>query len=136
VHTPSGAPRVATWVSGAIAAGCCLVDTHMLVVFTSGLTVYSLGLVSFAVLVGRLRHLTGLSGYWRSPLYPLAPILGLILAVVFGIADLLDADAGRPGLLLLGILIGAGLLWYQLVLRRRPGGWAPRVESIAASPAV
>jgi hypothetical protein len=105
------------------------------VVFTSGLTVYSLGLVSFAVLVGRLRRLTGQSGYWRSPLYPLAPVLGLILAVVFGIADLLDADAGRPGLLLLGILIGAGLLWYQLVLRQRPGGWTPRVESIAASPA-
>jgi amino acid transporter len=136
VHTPSGAPRAATWVSGAIAAGCCLVSTHMLVVFTAGLTVYSLALVSFAVLVGRLRHLTGQAGYWRSPLYPLAPILGLILAVVFGIADLLDADAGRPGLLLLGTLIGAGLLWHHLVLRRRPGGWTPRVESIAASPAV
>jgi len=133
VHIPSGAPRVATLVSGAFAAGCCLVNTHMLVVFTSGLTVYSLGLVSFAVLIGRSRHLTGQSGYWRSPLYPLAPILGLTLAAVFGIADLLDADAGRPGLLLLGILIGAGLLWHQFVLRRRPGGWAPRVESSTAS---
>jgi amino acid transporter len=136
VHTPSGAPRVATWVSCAIGAGCCLVETHTLVVFTSGLTVYSLALVSLAVLVGRLRHLTGQSGYWRSPLYPLAPILGLILAVVFGIADLLDADAGRPSLLLLGALISAGLFWHHLVLRRRVGGWAPRVESIAASPAV
>jgi amino acid transporter len=136
VHTPSGAPRAATWVSGAIAAVCCLVDTHVLVVFTAGLTVYSLGLVSFAVLVGRLRHLTGQSGYWRSPLYPLAPLLGLVLAVTFGIADLLDADAGRPGLLLLGALMGAGLLWHHLVLRRRAGGWAPRVESIAPSPAV
>jgi amino acid transporter len=136
VHIPSGAPRAATWVSGAIAAGCCLVDTHVLVVFTSGLTVYSLALVSFAVLVGRLRHLTGQSGYWRSPLYPLAPMLGLTLAVAFGIADLLDAEAGRPSLLLLGALIGAGLLWNHLVLRRRVGGWAPRVESIRASPAV
>jgi amino acid transporter len=135
VHFPSGAPRVATWVSGAIAAGCCLLDTHTLVVFTAGLTVYSLALVSVAVLVGRLRQQTGQSGYWRSPWYPLAPILGLILAVGFGIADLLDADAGRPGLLLLGALIGAGLLWHHFVLRRRPGGWAPRVASIAASPA-
>ena len=134
VHAPSGAPRVATWVSGAIAAVCCLLDSHVLVVFTAGLTVYSLGLVSFAVLLGRLRHLTGQSGYWRSPLYPLAPVLGLILAVGFGIADLLDADAGRPSLLLLGGLIGAGLLWHHLVLRRRAGGWAPRVESVTASP--
>jgi len=136
VHIPSGAPRVATWVSSAFAAGCCLLDTHVLVVFTAGLTVYSLALVSFAVLVGRLRHQTGQSGYWRSPWYPLAPILGLILAVGFGIADLLDADAGRPGLLLLGAFIGAGLLWHHFVLRRRDGGWAPRVESIAASPPV
>jgi amino acid transporter len=136
VHGPSGAPRAATWVSGAIAVVCCLVDTHVLVIFVSGLTVYCLALVSVAVLVGRVRHLTGQSGYWRSPLYPLAPILGLILAVAFGIADLLDVDAGRPGLLLLGACIGAGLLWHHLVLRRRLGGWAPRIESIPASPAV
>jgi hypothetical protein len=70
-------------------------------------------LVSYAVLVGRSRQQTGQSGYWRSPLYPLAPILGLILAVAFGIADLLDADAGRPSLLLLGSLVVAALLWHQ-----------------------
>lgn len=136
VHSPSGAPRTATWVSGAIAAVCCLLNVHVLLVFISGLTVYSLALVSYAVLVGRTRRLTGQSGYWRSPLYPLAPILGLILAVAFGIADLLDADAGRPSLLLLGSLIATGLLWHHLVLRRRAGGWAPRVESIPAAPAV
>jgi len=50
-----------------------------------------------------------------------------MLAVAFAVADLLDADAGRPSLLILGAMIGAGLLWYWLVLRNR--GWAPRVES-------
>jgi amino acid transporter len=127
VHRSSGAPRAATWAVGVISAACCLLDTHLLVVFISGLTVYSLGLVSVAVLVGRRRRLTGQSGYWRSPLYPLAPILGLLLAAGFGVADLLDADAGRPSLLVLGALIIAGLLWHHFVLRRRSGGWAPRV---------
>jgi amino acid transporter len=127
VHRASGAPRAATWAVGIISAACCLLDTHVLVVFLSGLTVYSLGLVSFAVIVGRRRRLTGQSGYWRSPLYPLAPVLGLVLAVGFGVADLLDADAGRPSLLVLGALIIAGLLWHHFVLRRRAGGWAPRV---------
>jgi amino acid transporter len=98
-----------------------------LIVIISGLTVYSLAPVSFAVLVGRSRQLTGQRGYWRSPLYPLAPLLGLILALVFGIADLLDADAGRPSLLLLGAMIAAGLLWHHFVLHRRTGGWTPRV---------
>lgn len=127
VHRSSGAPRAATWAVGVIAAACCLLDTHVLVVFISGLTVYSLGLVSVAVLVGRNRLLTGQPGYWRSPLFPLAPVLGLILAVAFGVADLLDADAGRPSLLVLGAMIVAGLLWHHFVLRRRTGGWAPRV---------
>jgi amino acid transporter len=132
VHRSSGAPRAATWFIGALSAGCCLLDTHLLVVFLSGLTVYSLALVSFAVLVGRSRRLTGQPGFWRSPLYPLAPILGLVIAVAFGIADLLDADAGRPGLLILGAMIVAGLLWHHFVLSRRPGGWTPQVVAVAS----
>jgi hypothetical protein len=89
-------------------------------------------LVSIAVFVGRSRRLTGQPGYWRSALFPLAPILGLLLAVAFGVADLLDEDAGRPSILILGAMIGAGVLWYYCVLRQRPGGWAPRVESQTA----
>ena len=134
VHRSSGAPRAATWIVGAISAACCLLNMHVLIVFVSGLTVYSLALVSLAVLVGRSRRLTGQPGYWRSPLYPLAPVLGLIIAAAFGAADLLDADAGRPGLLILGAMTVAGLLWHHFVLSRRPGGWTPQVESIAAVP--
>jgi amino acid transporter len=134
VHASSGAPRTATVVVGAISAACCLLSTHMLIAFISGLTVYVLLLVSSAVLVGRSRRLTGQPGYWRSWLFPLAPILGLVLAVTFGIADLLDADVGRPSILILGAMIGAGLLWYCCVLRPRAGGWAPRTESQAAPP--
>jgi amino acid transporter len=132
VHGSSGAPRTATWVVGAISAACCLLSTHVLIAFISGLTVYVLLLVSIAVFVGRSRRLTGQPGYWRSALFPLAPILGLMLAVTFGVADLLDEDAGRPSILILGAMIGAGVLWYYCVLRRRLGGWAPRIESQTA----
>lgn len=132
VHGASGAPRFATWFVSAIAAVCCLLDLHLILVFISGLTVYSLALVSLAVLVGRSRRMTGQPGYWRAVLHPVAPVLGLLLAVAFGVADLFDPDAGRPSLLLLGGMIGAGLLWHHFVLRRRPVAWAPRVESIAA----
>jgi hypothetical protein len=31
-------------------------------------------------------------------------------------------------------MIVAGLLWHHFVLSRRPGGWTPQVESIAAVP--
>jgi amino acid transporter len=129
VHRSSGSPRAATWVVGMISAACCLLSNHMLVAFISGLTVYVLLLVSIAVFVGRSRGLTGRPGCWRSALFPLAPILGLLLAVAFGVADLLDEDAGRPSILILGAMIGAGVLWYYFVLRRRAGAWAPRVGS-------
>ena len=128
VHAGSGAPRGATWVVAAITAVCCLLDSHVILVFISGLTVYCLALVSLAVWVGRRQGLTGQPSHWRSPLFPLAPILGLLLAATFGVADLFDQDAGRLSLLLLGGMIAAALLWHHLVLRRREGGWAPRVE--------
>ncbi len=128
VHVGSGVPRAATWAVGAISAVCCLFATHVLLVFISGLTVYSLSLVSLAVLVGRRRLKTGQPGYWRSPLFPLAPVLGLLVAGVFCVAELMDPSAGRPSLLLLGGAVVAGLLWHHFVLRRRVGGWAPRCE--------
>jgi amino acid transporter len=127
VHQASGAPRAATLAVSLISAICCLLGTHILIVFASGLTVYSLALVSLAVLVGRRRRLTGQAGYWRSLLFPLAPMMGLALAAVFAVADLLDADVGRPSLLLLGALIGVGCLWYHFVLSKRTGGWMPKL---------
>jgi amino acid transporter len=126
VHAPSGAPRPATWIVGAISALCCLLPLHTLVVFISSLTVYILLLVSVAVLVGRARGMTGQPGLWRMWLYPLIPLLGVVLALAFAAADLLDADAGRPSLLILGAIIAASLLWHHFVLRRRAGGWTPR----------
>lgn len=109
------------------AAACCLLDSHVLLVFVSGQIVYGLALASFAVLVGRRRGLTGQRGCWRSPLFPLAPILGLALALAFAVADLRDADIGRPSLLIMGALIVAALLWHRYVLSKRPGGWTPRL---------
>ena len=135
VHAKSGTPRAATLFVGAMSAACCVLDSHTLLVFISGILPYLLALVSLAVLIGRSRHLTGGSGRWRSPLYPLAPILGLITAAALGVADLLDAEAGRPSTILLGAIVVAALLWNRLVLRQRPGGWQPRLpEDFASRP--
>lgn len=127
VHGASGAPRVATLAVGALAAACCLLDPHVLLVFESGLVVYGVALVSLAVLVGRLKGLTGRPGYWRSPLFPLGPVLGLSLAAAFAAAQAADRSIGRPSLIILGALLAAAVLWYHRVLKRRPGGWAPRL---------
>jgi amino acid transporter len=125
VHGKSGAPRAATWAAGVLAAACCLLGSHVLLVFSTGLLVYSFGLVSSALLVGRLRGLTGGPGYWRSPLFPLVPVLGLGCTLVLVVSDILDRDVGRPSLLLFGALILLALAWYWRVLR--PRGWKPRL---------
>lgn len=127
VHGRSGAPRIATIAVAAASALCCLCSEHVLVVFIAGLVVYAFGLVSAAVLLGRPRRQTGGPGFWRSPCYPLVPLLGIALAVIFAAADWADRDAGRPSLLTLGALLLLALAWYYFVLRRRPGGWSPRL---------
>lgn len=135
VHPASGVPRVATVAAALGGAICCLIPSHLLLVFLSGLVVYALVLVSIAVLVGRMRGQTGGPGLWRAPLYPLAPILGIALALAFAAAEWTDPDAGRPSLLILGALVLASLAWYCFVLRRRPGGWAPRLAATTADTA-
>ena len=130
VHPSSGAPRVATVVVLLGSALFCLVSTHGLLVFISGQVVYALMLVSMAVLTGRLRGQTGREGFWRSPCFPLMPALGIALALAFAAAQWSDPDAGRPSLLALGALLVASLAWYRFVLKRRPGGWAPRLERV------
>jgi amino acid transporter len=128
VHGASGVPRAATLAVTALSLACCFIDGHVLLVFISGLLVYGWSLVCLAVLVGRRKGLTGSPGYWRAPLYPLFPVLGLIMAAVFTVSDLMDADAGRPSLLLLGLVAAAALIWHRVALARRPGGWTPSLE--------
>jgi len=127
VHTASGAPRIATWIAGALTAACCLAPSHLLLVFISAAIVYSFGLVCAAVLIGRRRGLTARPGYWRAPLFPLGPLAGLVLVAAFVVANLADPSEGRPSLLILGGTLAAAGLWYAFRLKRRPGGWAPRV---------
>ncbi len=125
VDSHSGTPRAATLVVGGFSAACCFLNAHALLVFMTGLLVYGWSLVCLAVLIGRLKGLTGGPGYWRSPLFPLAPVAGLAMAIVFAISDLADKDAGRPSLLLLGAVALAALGWSRFGLRHR--GWTPRL---------
>jgi amino acid transporter len=128
VHGPSGSPRAATIIVGVLSGACCFLGTHLLVIFVTGIVTYTLGLVCLAVFVGRRKGLVGQDGYWRAPLFPLAPLSGLALAIIFCIADLFDADAGRPSMLILGGVVVLAVVWYHVSLKRRPGGWSPRLE--------
>jgi amino acid transporter len=127
VHGPSGAPRVATLVAGVVALLCCLLPAHVLLVVIAGTTAPTFYLVSAAVWSGRRRGLTGAGICWRAPAYPLAPLLGFVLSTAFLAGAWFDEDAGRPSLYLLGFVLVLAMAWYHLHLKRRPGGWSPRI---------
>jgi amino acid transporter len=128
VERGSGVPRIATLVVVIYTALCCLVPSHLLLVFMSGLIVYGWGMVCLAVLVGRATGKTGGAGSWRAPLHPLAPGIGLVMAIGFAIANLLDAEAGRPSLILLGAVVALAVAWYWR--RLRPRGWMPSMGDL------
>lgn len=129
-HDRSGSPRAATLILGVFSAACCLSDPHTLLIFLTGTLVYGWSLVCLAVIVGRRKGLTGGAGYWRSPWFPLGPVLGLIMAAVLAIADLADADAGRPSLFIMGVLVVVAALWSRFGLERRAGGWTPALADV------
>jgi amino acid transporter len=126
IHSGTGVPHNATIAIGLATAACCSFSTHALVIFGAGLSTFTLGLVSWAVFVGRLKGLTGRHGYWRSPLFPLVPLMGIALTIVFLAAGLQDEDVGRPSVLLLAFCVGLALLWYRFALK--PRGWRPRLD--------
>jgi amino acid transporter len=125
VSPNAGTPKIATLVISALSAGCCLLSSHTLLVIISGVLVYGWSLVCLAVIVGRRKGLTGAPGFWRAPLFPLAPVAGLLMAAAFAVADAMDPDAGRPSLIVIGLACAAAVAWSELVLKRRPGGWTP-----------
>jgi len=124
VHATSGAPRVATLVVGVFSLACCFLATRTLLIFTTGLLVYGWSLVCLAVLVGRRRGLTGGVGYWRAWGHPVAPVLGLLMAGVFAAADWADPEAGRPSLLIMGVVAATAVLWQRF----RLPGWIPGTD--------
>jgi amino acid transporter len=124
VDGASGVPRVATLVVGVFSILCCFLATRTLLIFTTGLVVYGWGLVCLAVLVGRRRGLTGGPGYWRARGYPVAPMLGLLMALVFAAADWADPEAGRPSLLIMGVVAATAVLWQRF----RLPGWIPGTD--------
>lgn len=70
-------------------------------------------LLGLAVLAGRRRGQTG--AHHRLWLHPAVPVLAIAVTLGMIVADWLDPDAGRPSLLVLGVLIvaSAGWRWWR-----------------------
>ncbi len=106
-----GSPWAASLALALVAGLLCLVGERGLLVVLSG-EVFTATLVAASVLIGRRRGLTGATSF-RSPLFPLLPLIGFMIVGAFIAADWRDVTAGRPSLCLLaGIVLSATVYHY------------------------
>ncbi len=109
-HPRWGSPWIATLVMGGCGLLGCLLDPHVLVLILGNSNVVTYSGLCLAALHGRR---TGVSGHaaWRIPAFPAPPILGLLFLLAVVIFDLFD-PAGRAGLLVTGLTVGASILVF------------------------
>jgi amino acid transporter len=77
----------------------------------------------WGVLAGRRSGRTGV-GVYRTPAFPLIPLLGIVIVCGEVVVLLLDRESGRKSLFICGGVYVLAYLYYHFVLMRRPGGWA------------
>ena len=119
LHPRLNTPVVATLVIAALSAAACFLGQRTLQILLAG-DVFSIFLLSAAVLVGRRQSRTGAD--YGSPFFPLTPIMVIASGVVFSWATYLDKEAGRPSLIITtGLFVGA--LAYDAWRRRSGRQW-------------
>lgn len=121
LHLRFDSPWAAMLVTGAAGVACCFIPLKVLLVLNGMGIVVTYVSMCVAVIAGRLngasRH-----AHYRMPLFPLAPIVGLLALAGVAAAGWLDEQVGRPSLLFtlaVMVLFGGYYLW-----RRRMGGFA------------
>jgi amino acid transporter len=125
VHGRFLSPWIATLLVGAIGSLFCLMGERMNLLLLSG-EVFSGGLVALGVLIGRRVGRTGQRGY-RTPLFPLVPVFGLVVAAGLAAATYADSKDGRPSMMILLGVIAVASVYYQIVLL--PRGWRVQVSA-------
>jgi len=123
LHGRFGSPWVATLLAGAVVMASCLIPFHLLLVLTGAGVVVMYVLLCAGVIVGR-RNGTTAHGAYKMPLYPLAPIVGLVALAYVLYANWLDPDVGRPSLIATAAIALLAIAYCVVMRRRRGPTWA------------
>ncbi len=124
VHPRFGSPWAATLITGLLAGALCFVPLNLLLVMTGTAIVVVYAALCIAVIVGRHTGATAHARY-RMPLFPLPPLLALIVLAYVIYTNALDPTVGQKSLIATVIIIVASVTYYLAILRRR-GEWVLR----------
>ncbi|WP_394762520.1 APC family permease [Phenylobacterium sp.] len=120
-------PRTdAPWVAILVIAGSTALATYIPLEFKilllSGVGTIGTVFYVWGVLAGRRSGRTGAHTY-RTPLFPLVPVLGVAIVVGEVCVLWLDAESGRKSLFICAGVYMLAYAYYRLVLMRRSEGW-------------
>jgi amino acid transporter len=116
------APWVAILLIGLSTALATYIPLYFKVLLLSGnYTIISMFYV-WGVFAGRRSGRTGI-GRYRTPAFPLIPLLGVAIAVAEVVVLWLDPASGRKSLFVCSGVYLLAYCYYRFVLMRRPGGW-------------
>ena len=117
-----GSPWIATLILGLICGALCFASLHALVVYSSGLGLVADFVAAMSVLRGRRLGLLADAPY-KAPFAWGLGALSVVSMIGAVAAQLSDADAGRPGILIAAAIAALAVIYYFAVLRRRSNGW-------------
>lgn len=121
--TPRGeAPWVAILLLTLSTAAATYLPMYFKVLLLSGGFTILTAFYVWGIFAGRRSGRTGIHAY-RTPAYPLVPLLGVAIVVGEVVVLWLDADAGRKSLVICAGFYVVAFAYYRFVLMRRPGGW-------------
>jgi L-asparagine transporter-like permease len=91
-------------------------------VLTGTLLVVMYALLCIGVIVGRTTGCTAHSSY-RMPLFPVAPLSGLVAFAYILYADWMDPTVGRPSLIASAVMLLVASAYYLVIRRSRSPDW-------------
>jgi amino acid transporter len=119
------APWVAILLIALSTAGATFISLRFKILLLSGnYTIITMFYV-WGVLAGRRRGRTGIGAY-KTPAFPLIPLIGIAIVCGELVVLWLDPESGRKSLFVYVGIYALAYSYYRFVLMRRPGGWTLR----------
>jgi amino acid transporter len=116
------APWISLLFMGVATASVTVVSMRLKVTLLAGFLTFFTILYVWGVFAGRRSGRTGTKGY-RTPYYPLVPVVGIFIIIGELVVQWIDTAVGRPSLFFCTGAMVMCYLYYRLVLMRRPQGW-------------